>query len=129
MTTSESRSAVRDDLSRRFRTATREIEIGGRRIPLFMPANADDLIREDDFVRDERLPYWADLWPSARILAEELTIMRLAGQRVLELGCGLGVVAIGAVLGGAEVTATDYYEEATLFASVNVATATGKPIT
>ena len=52
MTTSESRSAVRDDLSRRFRTATREIEIGGRRIPLFMPANADDLIREDDFVRD-----------------------------------------------------------------------------
>ena len=62
-----------------------------------MPANADDLISEDDFVRDERLPYWADLWPSARILADELAVMRLAGQRVLELGCGLGVVAIGAV--------------------------------
>src|SRR6476659_6710119 len=129
MTTQESRAAVRDDLSRRFRTATREIEVGGRRVELFMPANADDLIREDDFVRDERLPYWADLWPSARILAEELAVMRLSGQRVLELGCGLGVVAIGAVLGGAEVTATDYYEEATLFASLNVAKATGKQIT
>ena len=79
-----------------------------------MPANADDLISEDDFVRDERLPYWADLWPSARILAEELAVMRLRGQRVLELGCGLGVVAIGAVIGGADVTATDYYEDATL---------------
>ena len=93
-----------------------------------MPANADDLIREEDFVRDERLPYWADLWPSARILADELAVMRLAGQRVLELGCGLGVVAIGAVLGGAEVTATDYYDDALEFAAVNVAEATGRTI-
>jgi predicted nicotinamide N-methyase len=93
-----------------------------------MPANADDLIREDDFVRDERLPYWADLWPSARILADELTVMRLAGQRVLELGCGLGLVAIGAALAGAEVTATDYYDDALEFAALNVAEATGRTI-
>jgi len=121
--------ALRGDLTRRFRTTTRELELGGRTFDLLMPANADELISESDFDRDERLPYWADLWPSARILAEELTVMRLAGQRVLELGCGLGVVAIGAVLGGGDVTATDYYEEATLFASLNVATATGKQIT
>ena len=120
--------ALRDDLTRRFRTATRDLELAGRTIELLMPANADELISEKDFDRDERLPYWADLWPSARILAEELAVMRLSGQRVLELGCGLGVVAIGAVLGGAEVTATDYYEEATLFAALNVATATGKRI-
>ncbi|MEO8562579.1 MAG: methyltransferase domain-containing protein [bacterium] len=119
---------LRNDLTRRFRTTTRDLELAGRTIELLMPANADELISEKDFDRDERLPYWADLWPSARILAEELSVMRLAGQRVLELGCGLGVVAIGAVLGGAHVTATDYYEEATLFASVNVTTATGKPI-
>ena len=110
---------------RRFRTATRDVELAGRTIRLLMPANADDLISEDDFVRDERLPYWADLWPSARILAEELAVMRLRGQRVLELGCGLGFVAIGAVMGGADVTATDYYEDATRFALVNVAEATG----
>jgi predicted nicotinamide N-methyase len=128
MTTRKSRAALRDDLSRRFRTATREIEVGGRRVQLFMPANADDLIREEDFVLDERLPYWADLWPSARILADELTVMRLAGQRVLELGCGLGLVAIGAALAGAEVTATDYYEDALEFAALNVAEATGRTI-
>ena len=128
MTTQQSRVAVRDDLSRRFRTVTRETEVGGRRVELFMPANADDLIREDDFVRDERLPYWADLWPSARILADELTVMRLAGQRVLELGCGLGLVAIGATLAGAEVTATDYYDDALEFAALNVAEATGRTI-
>jgi ETFB lysine methyltransferase len=120
--------ALRGDLTRRFRTTTRDLQLAGRTIELLMPANADELISEQDFDRDERLPYWADLWPSARILAEELAVMRLSGQRVLELGCGLGVVAIGAVLGGAKVTATDYYEEATLFASLNVATATGKQI-
>jgi ETFB lysine methyltransferase len=119
---------LREELVRRFRTATRELELAGRTIHLLMPANADDLISEADFDRDERLPYWADLWPSARILAEELAVMRLRGQRVLELGCGLGVVAIGAVLGGAEVTATDYYEDAPRFALVNAAEATGTRI-
>ena len=121
-------AALREDLARRFRTTTRELELAGRPIRLFMPANADDLISEADFDRDERLPYWADLWPSARILAEELAVMRLRGQRVLELGCGLGLVAIGAVLGGADVTATDYYEDAPRFALANVVEATGKRI-
>ena len=54
--------------------------------------------------------------------------MRLAGQRVLELGCGLGLVAIGATLAGAEVTATDYYDDALEFAALNVAEATGRSI-
>jgi len=121
-------AALREELVRRFRTATRELELAGRTVSLLMPANADDLISEADFDRDERLPYWADLWPSARILAEELAVMRLRGQRVLELGCGLGLVAMGAVLGGADVTATDYYEDATRFALVNVAEATGRRI-
>ena len=121
-------ASLRDDLTRRFRTVSRDLELAGRTVRLLMPANADDLISEADFDRDERLPYWADLWPSARILAEELAIMRLGGQRVLELGCGLGLVSMGAVLGGADVTATDYYEDATRFALLNVADATRKRI-
>ena len=121
-------ASLREDLTRRFRTVSRELEVAGRTVRLLMPANADDLISEADFDRDERLPYWADLWPSARILADELAIMRLGGQRVLELGCGLGLVSMGAVLGGAEVTATDYYEDATRFALLNVADATRKRI-
>ena len=120
--------ALRRDLERRFRTASRTVQIGGRDLELLSPANADDLISEDDYVKDERLPYWADLWPSAQILAREVRTMRLAGQRVLELGCGLGIVAAAATLAGAEVTATDYYEDAILFAQLNVAAATGRTI-
>ena len=118
-------AALREDLERRFRTATRTVELGGREVELLSPANADDLISEDDYVKDERLPYWADLWPSAQILAREVREMRLAGERVLELGCGLGLVAIGAALAGGEVTATDYYDDAMLFATLNVVEATG----
>ena len=120
--------ALRAELTRRFRTTTRALRVAERDVALLSPANADDLISEDDYVRDERLPYWADLWPSAQILANDVAIMRFRGQRVLELGCGLGVVAIGAVLAGAEVTATDYYEDALLFAQLNVAEATGQAI-
>jgi predicted nicotinamide N-methyase len=123
------RDALRRDLERRFRTTTRTVQIGGRDVDLLSPANADDLISEDDYVKDERLPYWADLWPSAQMLAREVRTMRLAGQRVLELGCGLGLVAIAAAMAGADVTATDYYDDAVLFASLNVAEATGKTIT
>ncbi|MEO8619854.1 MAG: methyltransferase domain-containing protein [bacterium] len=120
--------ALRTELTRRFRTATRAVRVAERDVELLSPANADDLISEDDYVADERLPYWADLWPSAQILANEVAIMRLGGQRVLELGCGLGVVALGASIAGAHVTATDYYDDALLFAALNVAVATGRTI-
>jgi predicted nicotinamide N-methyase len=120
--------ALRRELERRFRTSTRQVQLGGLDVTLLSPANADDLISEDDYVMDERLPYWADLWPSAQVLANEVRTLRLRGQRVLELGCGLGLVAIGATLAGAEVTATDYYEDALLFAQHNVREATGRTI-
>ena len=118
--------ALRRELERRFRTSTRVVNLGGREVELLSPANADDLISEDDYVKDERLPYWADLWPSAHVLAEEVRTMRLAGLRVLELGCGLGLVSIAATLAGGEVTATDYYDDALLFAQLNVMEATGR---
>ena len=121
-------SALRRELERRFRTSTRQVQLGGLEVELLSPANADDLISEDDYVMDERLPYWADLWPSAQVLAGEVRTLRLRGQRVLELGCGLGLVAIGAALAGAEVTATDYYEDALLFAKLNVLDASGRAI-
>lgn len=121
-------TALRRELERRFRTSTRTVQLGGLDVDLLSPANADDLISEDDYVMDERLPYWADLWPSAQVLAGEVRTLRLRGQRVLELGCGLGLVAIGAALAGAEVTATDYYEDALLFAKLNVLDASGRAI-
>jgi predicted nicotinamide N-methyase len=43
-----------------------------------------------------------------------------AGRTFLELGCGSGLVATSASLAGFKVTVSDYYEDALLFARVNV---------
>ena len=61
------RSAVLDGdalvlaLTRRFRTSVHEAIVDGHTYSILKPANPDDLIREEDFVKDERLPYWADV--------------------------------------------------------------------
>jgi predicted nicotinamide N-methyase len=89
-------------------------------IEIARPRDAVALIDEDAFAaRDEFLPYWAELWPSARRLAELLASADLRGLRVLELGCGLGLPAIAAARAGAEVLATDWAPEAVDAAAAN----------
>jgi predicted nicotinamide N-methyase len=102
-------------------TAETILTPGGRRVTIVHPARSDDLISEEDYVLDERLPYWADIWPSSRVLADVLLGERDAGGKaLLELGCGLGVVSLAATLAGFQVLATDYYEDALVFARHNV---------
>ena len=76
------------------------------------PAAADALIDEQEFARDERLPYWADLWPSAIALARSISMRNLADVRAIELGCGVGLPSIVALTRGARVTSTDHYAAA-----------------
>jgi predicted nicotinamide N-methyase len=58
------------------------------------------------------LPYWAELWPSGLALARYVAGLDVAGMKVLELGCGLGLPALAAALRGAAVLATDWADEA-----------------
>jgi predicted nicotinamide N-methyase len=89
------------------------------------PVSADDLIDEEDFDRDERLPYWAELWPSALGLARHLYERDLGNIRAIELGCGVGLPTIAALARGAEVLATDHYEAALDFTAHNARTNLG----
>src|SRR6185436_7926254 len=52
-------------VTRRFRTSVEDAVVDKHVYSILKPANSDDLIREEDFVKDERLPYWADVWPSS----------------------------------------------------------------
>ncbi len=115
----QSLEALTSSLERRFRTTESVIEVADRSINILHPVSAEDLINERDFDIDERLPYWAELWPSSRVLGEALLATTGAGKSLLELGCGSGVVATCASLAGYDVTATDYYEDALRFARVN----------
>lgn len=113
-------------LDDRFATSTTEVEVPGGAVRLLHPRNADDLITEADYVLDERLPYWADIWPSSLALARTLNTLIPGPCRALELGCGLGLVTIAALRAGADVVATDYYADALLFTRRNALAATGR---
>ena len=89
------------------------------------PRNADELISEADYVKDERLPYWADLWPAARLLATTMLSQPREHKSLLELGCGLGLVSSAAVRAGFDVTSTDYYEDSLHVARFNCWRANG----
>ena len=86
------------------------VQAAGVELTLRRPVSPEELIDEEQFERDEFLPYWAELWPAATALAEALP--EVAGLRVVELGCGLGLTSLVAAALGAEVTATDWAQDA-----------------
>ncbi len=111
------------DLERRFRVVTETVRVGKGFQKMLRPESADDLISEEDFIGDERLPYWAAIWPSSIVLANEIATGRLSavspGKKAIELGCGVGVVTTAAMNAGVDVLATDYYEPALEFVRAN----------
>jgi ETFB lysine methyltransferase len=117
-------------LAQGFTVADETVRIGegaqSRDVVLRKPQNADHLISEADYVMDERLPYWADLWPSSRVLATALLAEDGAGRRLLEMGCGLGLDTVAAMCAGFDVTSTDYYEQAIHMTRANAARNLGR---
>jgi predicted nicotinamide N-methyase len=97
------------------------VEVGPYRLAIVRPPDAADLIDEDAFDENEFLPYWAELWPSGVALARAAAETVVPGERVVELGCGLGVASIAAALSGADVLATDWAPEALEFTRENAA--------
>lgn len=108
-------------LRRRFEVREERFVHGAFSVDVLLPAAADALIDEADFDADERLPYWADLWPSARGLARHLLDGPPPQGPVLELGCGVALPSLALRSRGVEVLATDWYVDALLFARANAA--------
>jgi predicted nicotinamide N-methyase len=96
----------------RFEPVERRIRIGDRELSIWRPPDMESLIDLAAFEADERIPYWADVWESAIVLAEEITRLDGRSKTLLELGCGLGLPSLVAGTSGFVVTATDYEESA-----------------
>ena len=111
-----------------FKTTAHEIVIGGSAFTVLSVTNFDELdehllakgLQHED-VADERIPYWAELWPSAVGLATHLIKYPslVAGRTVLEIGGGLGLPGLVAASLDGSVTATDYLQDAVDFARKN----------
>jgi predicted nicotinamide N-methyase len=95
------------------------ISLPGGEIELARPRDAEALLTDESFERDDFLPYWAELWASAVALAHDLSLRSLRGKRTLELGCGLGLPSIAAARAGGRVLATDWSADAVLATAAN----------
>jgi len=80
-----------------------------------------DAMDDDDLGDDERLPYWAEVWPASVLLGRHIlrNANRLKGRPCLDLGCGLGLTGMIASSVGAQVVAFDYEWPAVRFAHHN----------
>lgn len=103
-----------------YATSETLLEVPGHRVRMTQVADSEALLADIEpvtFAEDERLPYWAELWPSAVALAHYVAKhLNLDGRHALEVGCGLGLVGVVAALQGARVLCTDYEEAALAFA-------------
>lgn len=98
--------------------------IEGRSVLIDHPGESDRLLEHPAvhraFDRDEYMPYWADLWPAARMLAKAILHETWTpGAEALEVGCGLGLPGIVALSVGLRVTFSDYDLCALRFAADN----------
>ena len=101
-----------------------EIAIGGKTFMIRRVENIDRLIEtisDEEFNEDERLPYWAEIWPSSIALSEYVLENEdeFSGKKILELGCGLGLVGIVLTSIGGDVVFTDYDSHALQFTQEN----------
>jgi predicted nicotinamide N-methyase len=95
------------------------IALPGGEVELIRPPDAEALISEESFEREEFLPYWAELWASAVALAHDVSMRALRGKHTLELGCGLGLPSIAAARAGGRVLATDWSPDAIVATAAN----------
>ena len=103
-----------------------DFQVGGRTFRLLVPFRPDSLLDAPEVLsanaEDDYMPYWAYLWPaSLQIAASILQSDWPKNTRVLELGCGLGLVGISALAAGYRVALTDYDAKAVTAAKMNAA--------
>jgi len=66
-------------------------------------------------------PLFGQLWPAGQCLAEAMHGFDVAGKRVLELDCGIGLASLVLQRRGADVLATDLHPLAETFLAYNAA--------
>ncbi len=64
-------------------------------------------------------PLFGLVWPAGLALADEMSRFAVAGKRILEVGCGLGLCSLVLQRRGADVTASDHHPLAEEFLRFN----------
>ena len=104
----------------KIQTKEEIIVLPGINLHIKLVSNIEELCTEPE--NEEKIPYWADIWPAARVMAREIwQKIDFKGKEVLELGAGLGLPGITAALKGGNVTFSDFKDDALKMSLANAA--------
>lgn len=110
-------------ITAKYPVETVPLKIGAKVMNILQMKDYEDYIinlvdTEDLGVAD--VPFWAKLWEASFVLAYFLGRQPVVpGQRVLEIGAGIGVVGVYGAVCGHNMTITDINDDALLFARAN----------
>ncbi len=79
-----------------------------------------DRLAELEGISEAAWPLFGVLWPSARVLALEMTTLALSGQRILEVGCGLALASLVLHRREGDVTGSDCHPLVPAFLAHNL---------
>lgn len=106
-----------------YEVSERQLVCGEHAVSILEVARLESLVDGGALLREEQIaepPYWAHLWVGSRVLAEIVAReIDCRDRRVIDIGCGLGLPAVVAALGGGRVVAVDYVRDALAFAAAN----------
>ena len=99
-------------------TEEKTVGIKGRNFTLLTPKFIEEYIDSENPLQD--FPLWSKVWEASWVLADFLAGLPAdPGKRILEIGCGLGLVGVVAASFGHKVVMTEHNPEALEFARAN----------
>jgi predicted nicotinamide N-methyase len=101
-----------------YKTQEKRLLLAEKPVILRIVKDPDSLL--DGELHSEKIPYWAELWPSAMALSSYIAGLNLRGEAVLELGCGMGLTTIAISYARGTPLAIDYDPDALRFAQHNL---------
>jgi len=87
-----------------------------------------DNVAEDLGISSAQWPLFGVVWESSEVLAQFMFDFEIAGKRILEVGCGIGLTSLMLNKRLADITATDYHPEVESFLLENIELNDGKVI-
>ncbi len=127
---------VMNHIQSKYDIYVESVNIGSRELKILQIKNLEDYVlknverllskEETNFIDNEKLleimelQWWTKIWEPSFVLALFMEkIQPKEGQKVLEIGAGMGIVGIYSALCGHDVTISDISEDALLFSRAN----------
>jgi predicted nicotinamide N-methyase len=115
-----------------YRTSIIDLQLGGQDFRICALADRQQYADPDGMaelagISSAQWSLFGQIWPAGRILAEAMAGFDVAGKRILEIGCGLGLSSLVLQRRRADITASDHHPLAEHFLRGN-ALRNGLPI-